>query len=103
MALLYVEPPIDKLDWCRANGVPIEVDGDLLDERSYTLMCANKQFLPVCLVDNGFYYAATVGVSFDETKWLADPRDDRPKHWFMVDEKTLKANCPDWDIYIGDE
>lgn len=45
--------------------------------------------LPVCLVDNGHFLAAAIATSQAEMYRFDDPRDDRPKEWYVVPRERL--------------
>lgn len=74
----YVNPPMDKGLWLEQNGVktagPCEI---------------TESHLPVCLVDNGPFTAAAVGVDAREVQAFQQPGDYRPKQWFRVSREAL--------------
>jgi len=76
---IYINPSDnDKEGWLRKNGF----------EASDALIAKNtadfKTHFPICLVDNGHFTAAAVADTEEEFERFNDPRDLRPKHWFVV-------------------
>ena len=76
---IYINPPDQgKEPWLHANGF----------EASDVLIAKNtadfKTHFPVCLVDNGHFTAAAVADTEQELERFNDPRDSRPKRWFVV-------------------
>ena len=47
----------------------------------------------VCLVDNGAFTAAAITFSPDELKEFTNPKDYRPKRWYMVKNSDLAEYC----------
>ena len=97
---LYVEvghDKVSKLEWFEKNSISYE---NYNIESMYNSLPEGHRL--VCLVDNGFFYAAAVAYCLSEAKTFADPNDYRPKQWFVVSDELLKKNCPSWDIYIED-
>ena len=54
-----------------------------------------KDYLYVCLVDNGNQFSAAVVYSEFEYTKLTNPEDNRPKTWFMVRTSNLVKEWPD--------
>ncbi len=77
----YINPPWQgKREWLRENGTSF---GSKLPEITDTT-------LPVCLVDNGVFFAAAVAYSASELRAFA--RDDsRPREWFSVEISKLES------------
>lgn len=47
-------------------------------------------YLPVCLVGQGMFTAASIVDSPERLKEFAHPDDNRPKKWFLVRKEILK-------------
>lgn len=52
-------------------------------------------YLPVCLVNNGYFTAAGICYSNSELIAFNQPSDTRPKEWFLVPIEKLIAVCPE--------
>ena len=78
----YINVPNQtKEEWLRDNGECLGITppkSNIINDR-----------VAVCLVDNGWMTAAGIAYSPDELAVFADPRDDRPKIWFMVHKDKL--------------
>lgn len=75
----YVNPPtMSKEFWLAQNGTltggPCEI---------------TPLELPVCLVNNGMFRAAGVGVSPSEVEAFNQPNDPRDRVWFKVPREAL--------------
>lgn len=64
----------------------LEREGLKLEKPTWT---NNKDFLPVCLIDNGAFTAAGICFSEAEMKNFTDPNDFRNKKWYMVEISKL--------------
>jgi hypothetical protein len=53
---------------------------------------SRKEF-PVCLVDNGPFYAAAIAFDAQELNRFSGP-DNRPKWWFIVSRDLLNEHLP---------
>lgn len=63
----------------------------ILNGEETTEPCAiSESHLPVCLVDNGPFTAAGVGVDAREVEAFNQPGDFRPKRWFKVSREALR-------------
>ena len=75
----YINPrDMDKAEWLHKHGEvtagPCKID---------------ETHLPVCLVDNGMFTAAAVGVNPNEVAAFCQPTDSRPKLGFRVPRMKL--------------
>ena len=77
----YVNPPSgNNVSWLIEHGEEIQSP------------CAiTESHVPVCLVNNGPFFAAAVGYSLNEVKAFDQPTDLRPKRWFKVSREKLYA------------
>jgi hypothetical protein len=83
----YINPKQStKEQWLKANGDFKGMEGQLNPPPK------GKHF--VCLVDNGWMTAAGVAYSLEEQQVFADPKDDRPKYWFLVDDDKIIEEVP---------
>ena len=75
----YINPQdISKEQFLADHGVPCSTPGPITED-----------YLPVCLVNNGFFTAAGVAYSQGEVEAFQYP-DGRPKKWFMVSRENLR-------------
>ena len=58
-----------------------------------------RDMLPVCLVDNGVFSAASICYSEEELAAFAQP-DGRRKAWFLVPIKDLLEVCPEIEVEL---
>lgn len=80
---VYVNPPWQgKREWLQENGVSTGTTPPEITETT----------LPVCLVDNGVFFAAAVAYSASELREFSR-EDARPKEWFSVPISKLKEVC----------
>jgi len=73
----YINPPNEtKESFLKREGLPIEYPftwDDILDD-----------YLPVILINNGVFNAAGIAYCEDKLNVFCDPRDPRPKKYFVV-------------------
>jgi hypothetical protein len=75
----YVNPvEQSKEQWLEENGTL--VPGPIVP---------SQEFLPVCLVDNGYFTAAGIGFDQREVDAFSYP-DPRPKKWYKVARDKLR-------------
>jgi hypothetical protein len=94
---LYLEPSIDKDQWLNENGTELASSSGKID--------INWEDTPgdkvlVCLVDNGYFFAAGVAYNKREMDAFNLEDDTRPKIWYYVDREKARAIAPQWEIYI---
>ena len=82
----YVNPSQgSKEDWLQNNGQKMK------EIPSWNHI--PDEMLPVCLVDNGMFTAAAILFSARELEGFTNPRDHRPKKYFMVPiDKLLRVS-----------
>lgn len=93
---LYIEPGIDKKQWCDENG-------ELVTEtRGYSNIhysgVSNLKSV-VCLVDNGYFFAGAVAFNQREFDAFNEP-DGRSKRWYLIPTDRVKEICPMWNQYM---
>ncbi len=95
----YVNPPNnqDKADWLNENRA---VDEPLSRSDINFEEVREKGLLPVVLVFNGAFTAAGIGYSKEEFEVFANPSDNRPKLFYLVEEEKLHAVCPQLKGYM---
>lgn len=83
---LYVNPgSTTKEQWLDRHGQEVERNQAVISD----------DFMPVVLIDSGFFTAAAIAFSKDELKALLDaPMDPRPKRIFMCKVADLRAVQP---------
>ena len=90
---MYVNPTNGpKEGWLNAHAEHVLTKAPKWDDVSF-----NKGI--VCLVNNGPFTAAGICYSRDELECFADPKDMRPKVWFIVPKDALIAVCPQYANY----
>ena len=86
----YVNPPDGKkVEWLIRHGEEIESP------------CAiTKSHVPVCLVNNGVFFAAAIAYKLSEVEAFNQPTDFRPKQWFKVPREKLYAvsDLKSWEL-----
>jgi hypothetical protein len=83
----YINPQSGtKEEWLSKCGRRIIID--LFSFEEY------KEYLPVCLVDNGPFTAAGICYNECELDAFSDPMDSRPKKWYVVPTYKLLEVCP---------
>ena len=75
----------DKYEWLKENAIQI-TEKEFMDEPA-------KGTVHVCLVHNGAFTAAAIGWCIQERRTFTDPRDHRPKIFFMVNTEGLGPHC----------
>ena len=75
----YINPTTSKESWLETFGRPISELGVIITELE----------LPVCLVNNGSFSAAAVAFCQSEIDAFSNPRDARPRRWYMVTRGML--------------
>lgn len=76
----YVNPrDQDKEQWLETFGRPV----------NHTEAAITESEVPVCLVNNGPFFAAGVAFCEREIEEFKRPDDHRPKQWFMVPREKL--------------
>ena len=100
---IYINPKeMKKEQWLEENGLPIPEEW-VSEITSEQFKKDFWPFLPVCLVDNGPFTAAGIGFSFEETRRWFDPKDYRPKKFYIVNFDLLKEFLVNEQIeYIQD-
>lgn len=79
----YINPSVgEKEDFLRDHGT--EIEGEALTDHDF-----GSEYLPVCLVDNGFFTAAAIAYCPEEMQAFLYP-DGRPKRWYLVKRKFLE-------------
>jgi len=77
----YINPQdMSKEEWLSTNGIRL-TEAPLFND--------NSSMLPVCLVDNGAFTAAAIAYSEHVLEVFGDPRDIRPKKWYLVEKTKL--------------
>jgi hypothetical protein len=86
---LYINPKdCSKEVWLLDNGTMITQT----EAQKFAYSPDKKDdFLPVCLVDNGWMTAAAIACSAEERDiFVENVRDHRPKQWFVVAKEKLE-------------
>lgn len=79
----YINPPVgEKERFLQDYGM--EVKSAVLSRHDF-----KSDYLPVCLVDNGFFTAAAIAYCKDELCRFLNP-DGRPKKWYLVRRELLE-------------
>lgn len=86
----YLEPSPDKIVWLKENGTRVETS----DVPKLNVFTSDPDTIIVCLVNNGYFYAA--GVAFSDRELDAFRKEDgRPKSWWRVPKAKVLAVCPE--------
>ena len=102
---LYVNPPgmfKEKFLQNYGNHVTREIIEQFQFDKDITV-------LPCCLVDNGLFTACGVGFDKDELRSWLDPRDPRPKSFYLVNKDVLRQQHlsgiteREYKLYVGGE
>jgi hypothetical protein len=84
----YINPAdCSKEEWLDKNGVEVTGSPDTLQDPS-------GERVPVCLMDNGPFTAASICYDRNEIDAFNQPGDYRLKRWFMVPAVKLAEVCP---------
>jgi hypothetical protein len=90
----YINPPdTTKEQWLERHGVRLDTAPQWCD--------VPGGCLAVCLVSNGYFSAAAVCHDPRELETFKDPRDLRPKSWFMVEIAELATVSPIKEYFKG--
>lgn len=82
---------MSKEDWLILHGVYFSY--------LFEWSSVKKEYLPVCLVNNGAFTAA--GICYSEKEFIAFGRsDERPKKWFLVLISDLLKVSPELPGYL---
>lgn len=94
----YVNHPMGKEIWLITNGEEVSLARLLEFEENWEE--ESQHHFPVILVDNGPFTAAGIAYSKDELNAFTDPRDIRPKRFFIAPIHRLHEVSPELDEYM---
>jgi hypothetical protein len=90
----YINPKeMEKEEWLIRNGRRVHTA-----EEAWA--GSGPGYMPVVLLDNGYFTAAGIAYSRSEFEYFANPDDARPKYWFIVDVEKLHKVSPELKRYM---
>ncbi len=96
----YVNPEGEtKEQWLEREG--LEVTRTQIQFFMYDFEPANEEFyLPVVLIDNGYFTAGAIAYDARERDAFLNPADTRPKRYFTVELKKLLTVSEELPRYL---